>query len=155
MKTFLATLAVVVGGITLATSAQAAPCPNLASLQGTYGYVASGFAIQNLSAGGFGNPFFGAYAASGEFTITNNTVSVTDTVSINGSVYRQQNYSGTVTYSPVTAFPGGNQNNCLGTLSFNSGVLRATYDFAVVQGGAKLLLVDTEQGTSISGSAER
>ena len=145
----------VIGGMTLASSAQAATCPTLASLQGTYGYVANGFALTNLSAGSFGNPFFGAYAASGEFTITGNSVSVTDSVSINGAVYRQENYTGSVTYSPVTAFPGGNVNNCLGTFSFNSGVLRTTYDFAVVQGGAKLLMVDTEQGTSITGSAER
>lgn len=158
MKTFLATLAVLVGGMTVSQSAQAA-CVTPASLAGTYGYVASGFSLRSLSAGGFGNEFFDVYSAAGSFTIGapgfngSAPVTVTDTVSINGNLFRQESYGGTVSLN--VGNPGGDPRNCMGTLVLNSGVLRTAYDFVVVEGGAKLLMVDSDQGQAITGSAER
>jgi len=117
--------------------------PRLASAQpslltGSYGYEASGsdtsFLIQISAAGLL------VFDGAGH-------VIVTDSVNVSGTITRFETYTGTYTVN----------SQGIGSLSMHSGVagVPANYDFVLVNGGAQIILVGTDQGLGISGIATK
>jgi hypothetical protein len=133
----LAALAAVLSllAATPALKAEDEPSCSNATMHGTYALSASGFA-GGAPLGAAGEVIYDGHG--------NGTI-VTETLSVNGTIYRGITGTGSFTVN----------SDCTGSKSFTTTVGPVSFDFAISADGSTITFIETDSGTTVTGKGVR